>query len=484
MVLVHSAPAAVAAPEAVLFPFDDYSLPFTAGLRLHLVSGKSPGMRAPVVVTRGEEGAPDAGKVRYYGTVIQIDGQLHMWYAAASERKESGRRICYAVSDDGRSWTKPRLGLVEWNGSKDNNIVDLLDGKAVNAANPIIYDDQDPDPERRFKMVFESEVYGNCIAVAWSPDGLSWTVPDWNPVAPMLEQAGLVRYNGVYYVNGQGGRHFGPGRKLVTFASYDFRTWTQSSAMGFRRDPVPPRPMSSEWNTSEEVHLGAGVWDRGNVLIGVYGMWHGHPTSDRSMLTMDLGLVVSSDALHYREPVPDFKLIPAYEETGWTVGTGPSLMQGQGMYNVGNETLHWYESWRDGDVRLASWQRDRLGYFQQYEYPRRPDWLPAGQHFIDVEPQCVSCPLEGESEVAVNVDGLGEHSSLKVEVLDEAFRPVPAYSGDSAAVLREGGLRQPVSWGGADRIKVEGRYRLQLSCVGVRPEDVKLYAVYLASGSD
>jgi hypothetical protein len=29
--------------------------------------------------------------------------------------------MCYAVSEDGLHWEKPNLGLVEYNGSKENN---------------------------------------------------------------------------------------------------------------------------------------------------------------------------------------------------------------------------------------------------------------------------------------------------------------------------------------------------------------------------
>ena len=45
--------------EAVLFPFDTYSCPFSAGLRLQLIPGKIPGRGNPIVVATGEPGAPD-----------------------------------------------------------------------------------------------------------------------------------------------------------------------------------------------------------------------------------------------------------------------------------------------------------------------------------------------------------------------------------------------------------------------------------------
>ena len=263
----------------------------------------------------------------------------------------------------------------------------------------------------------------------------------------------------------------------MSFASYDFEHWTQSTCLGFRRDSIPPRQMATEWNAGEEVHLGAGLWDRGNVILGVYGMWHGHPTGDRNYLTMDLGLVVSSDALHYHEPIPDFKLIPSYEELDVALGTGPALMQGQGMANIGEQTLCWYESWRDGDVRLATWARDRLGYFEVFRagYPRS-GWMG---------PHCLSCPIRigDAAQVHANVDGLAEQSTLTIEVCDEQFRPLPGYSGEACVPLQRSGLRQPVRWRDRDTIRgVDGPVRLLVRFGGQRPEDVKLYALYLTEG--
>jgi hypothetical protein len=471
MIEIRNTAPNVGLHEAVLFPFDDASLPFSAGLRLQLVSGKTPGKKNPIVLRRGEPGEPDDETVRYYGTIIQIGDELRMWYQARGThdpKTSRQRRLCYAVSRDGVHWEKPKLGLVEYNGSTQNNIVDILGGRAALAATPIIHDPDDPDPARRFKTAFESEVYENRVAVAYSPDGLRWTESPRNPVAPMLEQAGLIRFRGCYYVNGQGGSHFGQGRKLVSFASYDFEHWTQSTCLGFRRDSIPPRQMATEWNAGEEVHLGAGLWDRGNVILGVYGMWHGHPTGDRNYLTMDLGLVVSTDALHYHEPIPDFKLIPSYEELDVALGTGPALMQGQGMANIGEQTLCWYESWRDGDVRLATWARDRLGYFEVFR--------------ASVGPHCLSCPIRigGAAQLHANIDGLSDQSALTIEVCDEQFRPLPGYSGEACVPLQESGLRQPVRWRERDTIRgVDGPVRLQARFGGQRAEDVKLYALYL-----
>ena len=468
--------------EAVLFPFDDTSIPFIAGLRLNLVSGKKPGKGNPIVVARGKPGEPDDEVARFYGTVIPFGDELRMWYLARGSLDDRGQmRVCYAVSKDGVNWEKPKLGLVEYNGSKENNIVDLRGGRCDFAALPIIYEPDDSDPDRRFKVAFESHVYGNQVAVAYSPDGLRWTESPNNPVAPMLEQTGLIKFNGCYYVNGQGGFHFGMGRKLATYASYDFEHWTEAACMGFRRDNIPPRQMATYRNAAEEVHLGAGLWDRGNIIIGVYDIWHGPDNSDRGHVKMDLGLVVSNDALHYREPIPDFRLIPAYEEPGQPDGRGPSVSHGQGMWNIGDQTMLWYEIWGLGDVRLATWPRDRLGYLQTF----RPEDF-GGRPRTGVVRHCITCPIRSEgssARVYANVDGVSEHSELTVELLDEQFRPLPGYSGDDCVPLREPGLRQQVVWKNRDSVRgIDGAFRLRVNFGGLRPEDAQMYALYVTEG--
>ena len=493
MIIVNNGTADSATTEAVLFPFDDVTIPFTAGLRMELIAGKTPGVKNPIVLENGPAGTPDDFLVKFYGTIIPIDGELRMWYMAQGNNDDANGfeeqfKICYATSSDGINWEKPHLGLVDYNGNKNNNIIKLQkNGKNLGfSACPIMYEPDDPDPKRRFKSAFESGDYGNCIAVAFSPDGLEWDVPDYNPVAPMLEQTGLIKINGCYMVNGQGGRHFGQGRKLATFASYDFEHWTQSACMGFRRDNLPPRPMKYEWNTSEEVHLGAGLWDRGNVVLGVYDMWHGPPTSDRGDIKMDLGFIVTHNGLHYTEPIPDFKIIPSYEELDSPSNkiVRNAVSHGQGMANIGDNTFLWYESWGDGTgVRLAKWQRDRLGYFQKYDYPGRPAYLPPDGIFVDVDPHFVTCPftIDKPTSVLANVDGLSQYSELKVEVLTKEFIPIPELSGDNAIPLKKSGLKEPISWKSGNSINSSVKeFRLKVTSAGIRPEDVKIYALYLS----
>ena len=60
-----------------------------------------------------------------WSCVLEDDGLFKLWYAASDSDQWAGGRwhLCYATSEDGRTWEKPELGLVEYDGSKRNNIV-------------------------------------------------------------------------------------------------------------------------------------------------------------------------------------------------------------------------------------------------------------------------------------------------------------------------------------------------------------------------
>lgn len=115
--------------------------------------------------------------------------------------------ISYAESDDGFRWRMPGLGLYEWRGSKDNNIVldgsraaKQFNGRLTNMDQPsVIRDAADPDPTKRYKMISHWETlhyYDNSVSkldrpseyiddcgrarakyLTTSPDGIHWDAP-------------------------------------------------------------------------------------------------------------------------------------------------------------------------------------------------------------------------------------------------------------------------------------------------------------------
>ena len=76
--------------EAVFFPFDHRSVPFSHGLRLLLMAGKKPGKSNPIVLRRGKPGEPDDASVRFYGTVISETSCISgIWPGASLTRAAS-----------------------------------------------------------------------------------------------------------------------------------------------------------------------------------------------------------------------------------------------------------------------------------------------------------------------------------------------------------------------------------------------------------
>ena len=227
-------------------------------------------------------------------------------------------------------------------------------------------------------------------------------------------------------------------------------------------------------------------------------MWHGHPSNDRRLVTMDLGLVITNDALHYREPLPDFRIVPA-AENNWTQEVAAwsddeqildetlpvaCLMQGQGFENIGDESLFWYTPWpehaSDG-IRVATWERDRMGYFSIFSIPKTHVFLD--NSLTETKPHFISSPIDLEGEparVAMNIDGLSEHSNVSVEIQNERFEPIPGYTAEDCTEPIESGLRKEVRWGEQEVLGgMKGPVRIRVNFEGIRPEDIKLFAIYL-----
>jgi len=92
------------------------------------------------------------------------------WYIIFdSELYYSGQpgayKTCYEVSADGIEWERPKLSILEYKGSKENNLV--FNGSGI------IYKDQyDSCLDKRYKMLYNGHRMGLCAA--FSPDGINW----------------------------------------------------------------------------------------------------------------------------------------------------------------------------------------------------------------------------------------------------------------------------------------------------------------------
>lgn len=494
-----------------IFAFDDVSIPYTQNLKLQM---RSP-QRHPSnpVVTHGPDGAADSWAVQFYGSVIRDpeSGKFRMWYVAVSKAERLDPktprsvpwRVAYAESDDGIKWTKPKLGLVESGGNTDNNLVRLKPRLGVINLK-VLYEPDDPNSERRYKMAAhvwfpKNDVRLGTLAPYVSADGLTWKLlADIEPVEAELPQSdtlipplhfepvgGLYKWDGMYHLSGQNAiaasRPY-HGRVSRTIISSDFADWTHSSATQFVRSPQHHILGPGRSREGEQTHEGISVWNRGNVLIGISGMWHG--AREWKDVTVDLGFVVSNDGIHFREPAHEHIFLNRGGDGQWDQG---GLLQGQGFVNVGDKTYIYYGAWDPrswqkapprGGVGIATLPRDRFADLVVDKTTKGTgnyQMQKTASEFITK-----SLRINGERKLFVNADGLGDDATLKVELLSHALKPLPAYSGRNAAIVRKSGLQTLMHWNGNHLVgDLPDRIRVKVTFQGKQNTRIHFSAMYV-----
>jgi hypothetical protein len=496
LLLALACVAPARAAERVLFAFDDHGIPWQHNLKVTLV----PATKHPEnpVLRRGPEGAPDHGHAVLYGTVIKDGDKFRMWYLgmfepALAKGNAPGmwRPMCYAESADGVHWTKPELGLVDFNGGRKNNIC-LIEGEPfaltrVNDFLSVLHEPEDPNPARRFKAVFIAhvpydQVAGGmskvgtkerlvCAAIcATSADGLSWKVVGDRPAnagGERFEASSLYRFGDFYYTTGQlispwSWRPDGSdaGRVMLAYRSPDFAHWSQAKAFAFAR----PGQLANPPIKGQQTHMGAGLWNRGNVLVGLYGVWQDADTPPPKGaphllgVHIDLGLILSNDGIHFREPVPGCKVIARGDAGAWDE---TALLQGHAFVNEGDRTMIWYSHWDTGaglknmDIGLVTLRRDGFGHLSRMKEEN-------DGHFVTT--------AFTAREIALNVDGITPDAPLTVQLLDALDRPIEGLT----ATITQNGLRQPIVW---PRPLPAQRIALRVNFPA--SSQARVYAVYL-----
>lgn len=145
---------------------------------------------------------------------------------------DSWENACVAISKDGIHWEKPELGLVEFKGSKKNNII--LGGEEIHHCfAPMIDPRPECPPEEKFKAfdrkraVVKDESAG--LQVYTSPDGIHWTLKTPEPV---IQDGKFDSLNIPFYDTERGYflayyRDFFQGIRGIKVArSDDFLNWT------------------------------------------------------------------------------------------------------------------------------------------------------------------------------------------------------------------------------------------------------------------
>ena len=118
-------------------------------------------------------------------TILQDQGQYKMWYNGYNRNAIADglpNCVCYATSEDGIEWRREYVGLFDWYGHRQNNIV-------IPGAHATVMVDLQASREHRYKalaIIWENTLWPESVGADWeknrgsihlltSPDGVRWT---------------------------------------------------------------------------------------------------------------------------------------------------------------------------------------------------------------------------------------------------------------------------------------------------------------------
>ncbi len=420
------------------------------------------------------------------------DGRLRMWYV--TRRKIPGYTgsareytLRYAESTDGVAWEMPALGLKEFDGSTDNNVLLMahdtdIEGRKITdvkgAENFCVIDNQrTPAPHTRGRY---TALLGE-DSFLYSDDGLRWTAYAENPVVDFrgsdtynnfLFDTGLGRY--VLYHRPHPKIHAGhprANRLVARIESDDLVSWDWSTARCVLDTDGRDAPGFSHVKKAR----GRDLQFYGMMVTQYQGFYIGFANLLNEVTgRLDVRLVHSFDGIEWRREHNDRPFIEMTAEAwdsgsiGW-VSKGSPLAMGDDLYFYYGATnmSHNYKIMNDeGTLKM----RLGLGVVKKGRM--------VGYHAGEAEGQLLTRPftLTGR-QLMLNVDAA--NGEAKAALADEKGDPVAGCSIGDATPIHEDGLAVPLRWTGREDLAdlVGKRVRLRISA-----RDAALYGLTMGDG--
>jgi len=400
------------------------------------------------------------------------DGRLRMWYATRRKipnNSGSAREytIRYAESTDGIKWTLPSLGLKEFDGSKDNNVV-LVANDVDAAGRPmggrkgaesisIIDHQQTPSPHARgrFTALIED---GSFI---YSDDGLRWTA---YPENPCFDPRGSDTFNNIFFDPRVG--HFAllhrphphlhagwprVNRLVARIDSEDFVLWDMTTAQVVL--DTDDRDAPAVW-TADKKDKRANARGRDKQFYGmtatVYqdfyiGFAQLLDETRRVPGWMDVRLVHSFDGIEWRREPNDTPIVDSHPEFGhWDSGCISFLPTGTPV-RMGDD-LHFYYSAFNMSHGYKMMTNDKtlkmrlgLGIIKRGRL--------VGYHAGDDEGELITRPFVlGKPNLLLNANASG--GQVRAALAHGDGRPVPGCTRDDCEPITQDGLDMPLRWKG------------------------------------
>ncbi|MDA1053975.1 MAG: hypothetical protein O3C40_26295 [Planctomycetota bacterium] len=409
---------------------DDYAIDKLEGeATLHL---HRPQPHEVVLVTD----KPWEGNTSAYYTIFR-DGDLFRAYYRGSHWDEVGKKathpevVCYAESKDGVHWTKPELGLFEFNGSKQNNIV--WDGIGTHCF--AAFKDTNPDcaADARYKGIARGRPTGKKgLYIFKSPDGIHWSRIKDEPVITngAFDSQNLAFWDAHANTYREYHRTFVDGvRAIMTGTSSDYVNWTE--------------PVLLNYGDAPNQHLYTNAvqpYDRApHILIGF-------PTRylPKEGERVEPTLMASHDGRNFKR---------------WL---DPVIPEDAPADRDGNRSN--YMTW--GLVQLPGNDKEYSVYATEAYYTgsdsrvRRFTYRVDG--FVSLRGasqggSLVTKPLVFDGDELVLNLATTEAGTVRVELQNSDGKPLAGYSLADCKPLQEDSIKQAVAWSGGDLSSLAGK---------------------------
>lgn len=312
-----------------------------------------------------------------YVNVVQnpASGKFQLWTQVHhQEEKPDGHSsryaIAYAESDDGLNWNAPNLGLFEWNGSRQNNIV-IRGPKNKRASGPQILLTLPAEQKRGFTYIMAYRTGGagkdhDGIRLIGSNDGIHWDTES----EVRLKHVHSDTLNSIVYDAGRS-------RYLMTCRAKDryrrFKGEMINTGASRRISILTSEELWTEWQGSPRALLTPDEIDAESHHNFFYGMpvhhyagiYWGFLWVFRMNDPIHTELVTSRDGVHWRRSPKRVPLIALGEDGSWDDGMtfgGPHWIEvgdDWRFYYAGHDGGHHTEG-RRAAIGLASCKKERL----------------------------------------------------------------------------------------------------------------------------
>ena len=396
-------------------------------------------------------------------TVFQDRDLYRMYYRGwqfdiVEEKLEQPHRmvVCYAESRDGIEWRKPELGLVDFEGSKRNNII--WDG--IGSHNFTPFKDANPDcPETEcYKAIGGIKSEGGLFAFA-SSDGIHWTLVQEKPIITKgyFDSQNLAFWDSerseyrAYYRDLQNYPH---GRDILTATSRDFVNWQEFPFLEY--DPERYTELYTNqilpYYRAPHILLGFPMRyiERGESMTGLNKRLS--RVRDRyGKAQTDTGFMTSRDARRFKVWGEAF-VRPGPQREDFSRWAYADSIQAWGMVETGSAVegtppeLSFYileDYWTGKSVRMRRVTL-RIDGFVSIHAP-----LSGGEF--------VTRPLTFDGNpLRVNFS-TSAAGSIRVEIQDEDGEPIPGFALADCPEIFGDSLERIVSWGQAEVGSLAGR---------------------------